>query len=109
MKQDPTTTDIVESVDVPEGDADCDEFAEEFVARDPNGIDPPSRVLGWRSRPAKLLDPDRLLRVRTQCDLCGSSTFVETPIHNGESLRRDCSKCTRFLGWPMWFGRNFEG
>jgi hypothetical protein len=36
------------------------------------------------------------------CDRCGSDEYVDTPIHNGRSLRRDCSQCGRFLSWPKW-------
>jgi hypothetical protein len=36
------------------------------------------------------------------CDRCGSTDYVDTPIHAGNSLRRDCARCGRFVGWPVW-------
>ena len=35
---------------------------------------------------------------------CGSRHYVDVPIHNGESLRRDCAACRRFIGFPLWYG-----
>ena len=40
----------------------------------------------------------------SQCDRCGSSGFRDVPIHDGQSVRRDCARCHRFLGWPVWYG-----
>jgi hypothetical protein len=34
---------------------------------------------------------------------CGSTTWREVPIHDGQSIRRDCGRCGRFLGWPLWY------
>ena len=50
-------------------------------------------------------DPDRLERVLTVCDRCGSTDFVDIPIHDGQSTRRDCAKRHRFMGWPKWYGK----
>ena len=44
-------------------------------------------------------------RPMTTCDRCGSTTYLDVPIHGGWSIRRDCGRCTRFLGWPRWYGR----
>jgi len=35
---------------------------------------------------------------------CGSTTWQDVPIHNGESMRRDCGRCGRFVGFPVWYG-----
>lgn len=37
---------------------------------------------------------------------CGSTTWRDVPIHGGQSFRRDCSRCGRFLDFPVWHGRN---
>jgi putative DNA primase/helicase len=37
-----------------------------------------------------------------ECDRCGSTEFVDVPIHDGQSTRRDCAKCQRFHSWPKW-------
>ena len=63
-------------------------------------------LCGPRRKP---LDAGHRLRARTQCDRCESSTFIETPIHAGESLRRVCAIRHHFQGWPVWYGRNLEG
>jgi hypothetical protein len=36
---------------------------------------------------------------------CGSSEWIDTPIHNGQSLRRDCARCGRHIGFPWWYGK----
>lgn len=33
---------------------------------------------------------------------CGSSTWRDVPIHGGQSVRRDCRRCGRFLEFPVW-------
>jgi len=35
---------------------------------------------------------------------CGSTTWRDVPIHGGRSVRRDCARCGRFLGFPVWKG-----
>jgi len=68
----------------------------------------PREARGLCSPRLRPFDADQLRRVRTWCDRCGSRTFIETPIHAGKSLRRDCARCKYFLGWPTWYGRNCE-
>lgn len=36
---------------------------------------------------------------------CGSTKWKDVPIHDGQSARRDCARCGRFLGWLQWYGR----
>ncbi len=36
------------------------------------------------------------------CPKCGSAEFRDTPIHDGQSTRRDCSYCHRTWGFPIW-------
>jgi hypothetical protein len=36
---------------------------------------------------------------------CGSTSWRDLTIHDGQSLRRDCGRCGRFVGWPLWYGR----
>ncbi len=40
----------------------------------------------------------------TKCDRCGSHHYVDVPIHDGKSTRRDCGTCRRFRSFPMWYG-----
>ncbi len=35
-------------------------------------------------------------------DRCGSTDYRDVDIYNGQSVRRDCAKCLRFMGWPKW-------
>jgi hypothetical protein len=37
---------------------------------------------------------------------CGSTTWCDVPIHGGQSIRRDCSRCGRFLAFPIWCEKN---
>lgn len=36
---------------------------------------------------------------------CGSTTWRDVPIHNGQSTRRDCGRCGRFISFPVWYGQ----
>ncbi len=35
---------------------------------------------------------------------CGSTTWRDVPIHDGQSIRRDCGRCGRFIDFPVWYG-----
>ena len=35
---------------------------------------------------------------------CGSTTWRGVPIHDGQSVRRDCGRCGRFIDFPIWYG-----
>jgi hypothetical protein len=37
---------------------------------------------------------------------CGSTTWSDVPIHDGQSVRRDCDRCGRFLDFPIWRGKD---
>lgn len=36
---------------------------------------------------------------------CGGTTWRDVPIHGGQSIRRDCGRCGRFLDFPVWHGK----
>ena len=56
---------------------------------------------------AKAHKPELVQAVRlSRCDRCGSTEFVDLPIHGGESTRRDCKRCHRMLGFPVWYGKS---
>jgi len=35
---------------------------------------------------------------------CGSTTWQDFPIHGGQSVRRDCGRCGRFVCFATWYG-----
>ncbi len=35
---------------------------------------------------------------------CGATTWRDVPIHGGQSVRRDCGRCRRFINFPVWYG-----
>jgi hypothetical protein len=35
---------------------------------------------------------------------CGGTTWRDVPIHGGQSVRRDCGRCGRFMEFPVWYG-----
>ncbi len=37
---------------------------------------------------------------------CGSTTWRDVPIHGGQSVRRDCARCRRFIEFPVWYGKD---
>jgi hypothetical protein len=42
----------------------------------------------------------------TPCLHCGSVRSYAVPIHDGQSVRRDCSGCGRYLDNPVWYDRS---
>jgi hypothetical protein len=36
---------------------------------------------------------------------CGSTAWRDVAIHGGQSTRRDCGRCGRFIGFAVWQGR----
>ena len=37
-----------------------------------------------------------------KCQRCGSQQMRDIPIHDGQSTRRECGSCGRFLDFPRW-------
>lgn len=37
---------------------------------------------------------------------CGEANWRDVPIHGGQSVRRDCGRCGRFLDFPVWYGKD---
>jgi hypothetical protein len=37
---------------------------------------------------------------------CGSTTWRDVRIHEGQTVRRDCDRCRRFLDFPVWHGKS---
>ena len=37
---------------------------------------------------------------------CGSTGWRDVPIHDGQSVRRDCDRCGRFLDFLVWYGKD---
>ncbi|MEX0978287.1 MAG: hypothetical protein WDZ48_05525 [Pirellulales bacterium] len=35
---------------------------------------------------------------------CGSTTWHDAAIHDGQSTRRDCAQCGRFIDFSRWYG-----
>jgi hypothetical protein len=46
-------------------------------------------------------------RQQSSCK-CGSTEFSDTVIHEGQSLRRECTRCHRLIGFPLWYGETRE-
>ena len=38
-----------------------------------------------------------------QCPRCHARDFIDVPIHGGQSARRDCARCDRFISFPVWY------
>ncbi len=39
-----------------------------------------------------------------RCGRCSGNDFRDTPIHDGQSVRRDCAECGRTDSFPVWHG-----
>jgi hypothetical protein len=42
------------------------------------------------------------------CRRCRSRTYRDVSIHDGQSVRRDCGRCGRFIGFTVWYGTDNE-
>ena len=51
------------------------------------------------ARNHKVLPSDAVCR-------CGSTAWRDVPIHDGQSIRRDCAKCGRFIRFTVWYGQS---
>jgi len=67
----------------------------------PPGLLTAERLDVIRQHKAELLEA---LRLEGPCDNCGSLGFKDRPIHQGRSVRRDCDKCGKTWGFPVWAG-----
>ena len=56
-------------------------------------------------QPALPIAPPPVSPSGPKCRRCGSRLSVDVPIHEGRSIRRDCRKCGRFVGFPVWYGQ----
>ena len=36
------------------------------------------------------------------CKSCGCVETIDVPLHGGQTIRRDCSQCGAFIGFPRW-------
>jgi hypothetical protein len=46
--------------------------------------------------------------VKWQRGSCRHSKFQDIPIHGGQSTRRDCARCGRFIEFPIWYGQTSD-
>ena len=57
-------------------------------------------------------DREYLLAPRERPDQCarcgGRTTWRDVPIHDGQSVRRDCARCGRFIAFKDWHGKPIE-
>jgi hypothetical protein len=51
--------------------------------------------------------PGSLVNLSERCR-CGSTFGVDVPIHGGDSVRRDCAKCGKFLFFRLWYGKELD-
>jgi hypothetical protein len=46
----------------------------------------------------------RAVPAEPHCPKCLATEFRDLPIHGGQSVRRDCAMCGRFVAFPIWCG-----
>jgi len=58
-------------------------------------------------------EPDLVeLRARTRapadkavtCGRCHCDIYIDVPIHDGQSIRRNCVRCGWLIDFPLWYG-----
>lgn len=65
----------------------------------------PLLLAGLRKHKPDLLALLRGEEVPSGCERCGLTETIDVPIHGGQSLRRDCARCGRFIEFPVWYGK----
>jgi hypothetical protein len=76
--------------------------------------DPPPIVAACCKLPAVAISRHEMF-IPTSADTrpaicrCGSRDYHDIPIHGGQSTRRDCASCGRFLAFPVWYRSIGEG
>jgi len=56
------------------------------------------RAMLWPRVVAPVLKDDRA------CPRCDATDYTDVSIHDGQSVRRQCTGCGRHLGFPNWHG-----
>jgi hypothetical protein len=60
----------------------------------------------WGSEPAQnMAEANELGNAAKPVCRCGSTRWRDVRIHGGQSVRRDCRKCRKFIAFPVWYGR----
>ncbi|MFH1264135.1 MAG: hypothetical protein ABIK89_00295 [Planctomycetota bacterium] len=54
--------------------------------------------------PVAALSVEKVIGLEKAVCQCGSRSYVDVAIHNGQSTRRDCAVCDKFLGFIKWYG-----
>jgi hypothetical protein len=67
----------------------------------------PNDVTQQTTPPAAATVPASESQQVTPCK-CGSREYRDTPIHEGQSMRRECARCHRIVGFPIWHGKATE-
>ena len=60
------------------------------------------------SIPEPAPDTAALKTPRRKACKCGCHETVSVPIHNGRSIRLDCAKCNRFIGFSVWQPQDYR-
>jgi hypothetical protein len=61
----------------------------------------------WGGEPAtKMAEPNESGNAAEPVCRCGSTAWRDVPIHGGQSVRRDCRRCRKFLSFPVWYGKD---
>jgi hypothetical protein len=62
---------------------------------------------GYEPAPARpVATSDAPAKPTTAGCRCGSTIWRDVPIHGGQSVRRDCGGCGRFLDFAVWYGKD---
>ena len=69
----------------------------------------------WAALPPRTPEPQQSATVVVppeitgqQCPRCRGREFVDVSIHGGQSVRRDCARCNRFIEFPVWYGQKIQ-
>ena len=90
-------------------DAPRDALTPELLARLKTHKGDVLALLGRPATPAARLPPTASCcvaaeRTETVCP-CGAKAWQDVPVHGGQSVRRDCGRCGRFIDFVIWHGR----
>lgn len=61
----------------------------------------------WRPAPVVQSQPAPTVKpMANPVCRCGSTTWRDVPIHDGQSVERECAGCGRFIDFPVWYGKD---
>lgn len=66
-------------------------------------LDAPADVFDELAARITAIRSEVVAALKSRCTRCGSFEFIDVPIHDGQSSRRDCEACNFTAGFTRWY------